>query len=109
KPHGRGVYGINEVIKRTENGAVDRIVVSEGCQLHVYELLNTQTEEKKTVFSTTKPSEPGFSIMGDEDAFDFLEKLAENYGSTVITVSTDTREGQQFAELGGIGAFLRYV
>ena len=109
KPHGRGVYGINEVIKRTENGAVDRIVVSEGCQLHVYELLNTQTEEKKTIFSTTKPSEPGFSIMGDEDAFDFLEKLAENYGSTVVTVSTDTREGQQFAELGGIGAFLRYV
>lgn len=37
-----------------------------------------------------------------------LSKLAENIGSTVELISTDTEEGQQFWNLGGIGAILRF-
>ncbi len=109
KPHGRAVYGINDVIKRTENGAVDRIIVSEGCVTKAYEFINSQTEEKVVEFSSIKPTKPGFDLLGEEDMLDYLEKVAENYGSTVVPISTDTREGQQFLELGGVGAFLRYV
>lgn len=38
---------------------------------------------------------------------DFL-KLAENIGSKVELVSIETEEGQQFNNLGGIGAILRF-
>ncbi|MBU0958376.1 MAG: hypothetical protein KKB31_00380 [Nanoarchaeota archaeon] len=37
-----------------------------------------------------------------------LTKIAENTGSTIEIVSTDTEEGKQFLNLGGIGAILRF-
>ncbi|KHO48283.1 MAG: peptide chain release factor subunit 1 [archaeon GW2011_AR5] len=108
KPHGRVSYGIEDVLKKTEAGAVDKIIVSEASPLKAYELLDPQTQEKKIVFSATKPNEPRFDLIGEKDIIDFLEELAENYGSKVAAVSADTREGQQFLELGGVGALLRY-
>jgi peptide chain release factor subunit 1 len=38
-----------------------------------------------------------------------LIKMAENIGSKVEIVSTETEEGDQFKNLGGIGAILRFV
>jgi stalled ribosome rescue protein Dom34 len=43
------------------------------------------------------------------DIFEYFEEAVENYGSKLIVVSSDTREGDQFRQLGGIGAMLRYV
>src|SRR3989338_5459576 len=106
KPHGRVVYGAEKVVKTTETGAVDRIIVSETSTLRAYELL--RGDEKKIIFSDKKPSEPGWDLMGEKDLIDFFEELAESYGSRVIPVSADTREGKQFLELGGVGALLRY-
>jgi len=37
-----------------------------------------------------------------------LEKKAENTGATLEVVSTDTTEGEQFFNMGGIGAVLRF-
>jgi stalled ribosome rescue protein Dom34 len=37
-----------------------------------------------------------------------LKKLAENIGSNVEVISTETTEGEQFENLGGIGALLRF-
>ncbi len=37
-----------------------------------------------------------------------LKKLANNIGSAVEVISTETEEGQQFKNLGGIGAILRF-
>jgi len=37
-----------------------------------------------------------------------LKALAENIGAVVEIISTDTEEGQQFYNLGGIGAILRF-
>jgi peptide chain release factor subunit 1 len=37
-----------------------------------------------------------------------LSKIAENIGASVEIISTDTEEGQQFWNLGGIGAILRF-
>src|SRR3989338_5253604 len=108
KHHGRVSYGIDDVLKKTEAGAVDRIIVSEASPLKAYELLDPPTQEKKIVFSATKPNEPRLDLIGEKDIVDFLEELAENYGSKVVAVSADTREGQQFLELGGGGALLRY-
>ena len=108
KPHGRVSYGIHEVVKSTEAGAVDRIIVSEATSMRAFDLINPQTQEKKVIFASVKPNESGWDLMGEKDLPDFLEELADNYGSKVIVVSNDTREGQQFLELGGVGALLRY-
>lgn len=37
-----------------------------------------------------------------------LKKMAESIGSTIEIVSTDTEEGEQFNNIGGIGAILRF-
>ena len=43
-----------------------------------------------------------------KDAIEYFEEKVENYGTKLVIVSDETREGVQFRELGGIGAFLRY-
>jgi peptide chain release factor subunit 1 len=106
--NGKAVYGINDVKRVIEAGAAEKVIVSEGSPLRVYEFINPNTGEKKEIYSTTKPSQPGWDLMGEKDIFDYLEDLALNYGTSIAAVSTDTREGTQFLELGGVGAFLRY-
>ncbi len=44
----------------------------------------------------------------DKEIAKSLKKVAENIGSNIEIISTDTEEGQQFYNLGGIGAILRF-
>ncbi len=37
-----------------------------------------------------------------------LKDIAKNTGSVVEVISTDTDEGKQFFNLGGVGAILRF-
>jgi len=80
KPAGMVVYGLNETLKTLNTGAVDTIIVSEKAE---------------------------FKIEGKEP-IDALEELVKNYRTKLAIVSADTREGEQFLALGGIGGFLRY-
>ena len=47
-------------------------------------------------------------VLGERDMLEAFEERVKNFGSRLETVSSDTREGQQFLYLGGIGAILRY-
>jgi peptide chain release factor subunit 1 len=80
KPHGLAVYGLEKVRELLERGSIGTVVITED--------LPVQIEGR--------------------DAFEWFEEAVENYGSKLIVVSSDTREGRQFRELSGIGAFLRY-
>lgn len=90
------------------------------------------TKEKKILnnFFETLGEKPGFAIYKEDeirkaleygaidtliisDAFDRtlsreLKKIAEDIGSNIEMVSTETTEGDQFFKLSGIGALLRY-
>ena len=44
----------------------------------------------------------------EQELSDILSKQAKGLGSKVEMISSDSREGAQFKELGGIGAILRY-
>ena len=44
----------------------------------------------------------------EDKAEEFMDKVEEAGGNTFM-ISTETREGQQFAGIGGIGAILRYA
>jgi len=81
KPHGLAIYGLDKTIEMLERGSVDYVIITEDLNLRI----------------------------GDKDAYEYFEEQVENYGSKLIVVSADTREGQQFKELGGIGGMLRYV
>jgi peptide chain release factor subunit 1 len=68
-------YGLDEVKKNLEIGAVDVLLLSEEL---------------------------------DEKLIEELEKKAEELGSTVNIISTETREGVQLKDIGKIAAILRY-
>ncbi|MBI4153723.1 peptide chain release factor 1 [Candidatus Woesearchaeota archaeon] len=80
KPHGLAVYGADKVREFLERGTIDTVVITEDLPLQIE----------------------------GRDAFEWFEEAVENYGSKLSVVSSDTREGQQFRALGGIGAFMRY-
>ncbi len=44
----------------------------------------------------------------DDKTIEFFEEEIKNYSSEITIISTDTVEGKQFYQIGGIGAFLRY-
>ncbi|HDQ59829.1 MAG TPA: peptide chain release factor 1 [Candidatus Woesearchaeota archaeon] len=44
----------------------------------------------------------------DEAKIDEFAEIANNFGTRVILISTETQEGVQMKELGGFGAILRY-
>lgn len=43
-----------------------------------------------------------------ENKSEELEEIANKFGSTIKLISTETREGVQLKEMGGVGAILRY-
>ena len=48
------------------------------------------------------------SETGDEKVMDEMDKEGQKYGTTTEVISTETREGVQLKEMGGIAAILRY-
>lgn len=112
KPHGLVTYGLQDVIKAVESGAVDTVIASEGMEAKEVEYECGCGTSKKLVTKEEKSvCERCNQVMrklGEKDILEVLEELVKNYGTKLEIVSADTREGQQFLELGGIGAILRY-
>ncbi|RLI96740.1 MAG: peptide chain release factor 1 [Candidatus Aenigmatarchaeota archaeon] len=108
------VYGLRETIKALKAGAVDTVLLSEDLDYIEVELECACGTTKKII----KPEEKGKlvcekcnqqqNILGERDIIDYFEDEVKNYGSKLEIISSDTREGKQFFELGGIGAILRY-
>lgn len=80
RPNGLVTYGLSEVKKAMEMGAVDTVILSDETDIKV----------------------------DDKDVVEYFEEEVKNFGSELVVVSSDTREGSQFLQLGGIGAILRY-
>ncbi|MBI2970996.1 MAG: peptide chain release factor 1 [Candidatus Aenigmarchaeota archaeon] len=107
KPHGLALYKLDDVLKALEMGAVEQIIVNENNPLKVREYL--VNDEKKEVFwDPRKPEKVEGMLIGEKDLVEYLEERAADYGTSVVVVTSDTREGVQFEHLGGLGAILRY-
>ena len=48
------------------------------------------------------------SLQEKKELSEILTQKAIEFGAKVELISTDTREGKQFKEIGGVGALLRY-
>ncbi len=75
KNPGKVAYGLKEVKKALEIGAVETLLLSDSLE---------------------------------DDVTEQLEDIAENMGTGIEMISTETKEGNQLKDLGGIAAILRY-
>jgi len=75
KNPGKVAYGLKEVKKALEIGAVETLLLSDSLE---------------------------------DDVMEQLEDIAENMGTGIEMISTETKEGAQLKDLGGIAAILRY-
>lgn len=114
KPHGLVVYGLNEVMKALEAGAVDVVIVSENlptvyasyqCACGISDKFVSETQKNKQICSDCNQQK---KLTEEREIIEELEERVKNYGSRLEVVSNDTREGMQFEEFAGIGAMLRY-
>jgi peptide chain release factor subunit 1 len=111
RPSTLAVYGINETIHALTIGALEMLILSEAAE---YKEIEYECGcGKKKVFALNKPAtckeccQPT-RLISQRDAEEVIEELSQNFGTKFQLVSADTREGQQFLALGGIGGFLRY-
>ncbi|MEM5772920.1 MAG: peptide chain release factor aRF-1 [Candidatus Aenigmatarchaeota archaeon] len=115
KNNGNVVYGFEETKKALEAGAVDLLLISEEFNwLHVkFKCVCGFAEEKdlpRFLVEKQKCPNCGQKLIEEEsrELLDELVEKASSLGTRVEYISTETSEGIQFKELGGIGAFLRY-
>jgi peptide chain release factor subunit 1 len=113
KDTGLSVYGIRSVLKSLESGAVEKIMVSEGFDWKEFELICASGHSEKRFGK--EDSEfvcpvcgQKMQVIGEQDGIDAVEQIAEKYKTEVEIISTETKEGEQLYQLGGIGAILRW-
>jgi peptide chain release factor subunit 1 len=112
KPHGLVAYGLKEVIDALESGAVDTVIISEDTTSKEIELECQCGTKKEFVTKEVKEicerCNQVMQKLGERDIIEAFEEKVKQYSSKLEVVSSETREGRQFFELGGIGAILRY-
>ena len=116
--HGLSSYGEKQVRNALQMGAVDTLLLSEDlkskrltidCQACGFHAEVTQKEGQKVNDLTCPQCGEKMKITKEEDTIEELAQIAEDLGSTVEIISTETEEGMQlFRAFGGIAAILRY-
>jgi peptide chain release factor subunit 1 len=112
---GNVVYGYNETVRALEAGAVETFLISEGFDwVHVKLKCECENEVEKDLSKRIVESQvcskckKKMKVEEMKELVDVVTDKAKNLGTAVEFISVNTREGMQFKELGGIGAFLRY-
>lgn len=111
-----GSFGLQELVDKSvdilekEGFAEEKIIVKEflkglknGSDLIEYGEDNVLKSIQKGAVEKVLISE---SISNDK--IDEFQELSKEFGTKVVLISKDTREGQQLEQIGGFGAFLRF-
>lgn len=120
---GLGIYGLIDIIKALQNGAVDLVIVTDdvsivritsrckkcGYSSEKFIDKNKVFAGKQELISTPCPSCQGLDYeTSEQDIVDYLEELTTMTGSRIEIISGRSEEGMQIASLGKIGAILRF-
>ncbi|MFQ6051091.1 MAG: peptide chain release factor aRF-1 [Candidatus Hydrothermarchaeota archaeon] len=115
KEEGLAVYGLEDVKKYLEMGAVDTLILSEGLRMKkvLYECPSCGGRLEKIISNTKEELKCECNsipeIKDEIDVVEELTRISEEVGTKVYFVSTDTEEGSQIANaFKGIAAILRY-
>lgn len=109
-------YGLEELVQRSQDLFKEAAVAKEKELLQKF-LTEMQKDSGLVRYgkeSVKKALEAGaveiilISEGVEEETLEEFENLAENHGAKIEVISRDTREGEQFFQLGGIGAILRW-
>jgi len=111
-----GTDGFEEVLQKSEDLIKEEELYNEKKELQeFFEKLAKQPNKTSygyaqvlTIIETGAVEKIFITENNEEEKIEKIKEKSENYGTQVIIVSTETREGQTLKELGGIGAILRY-
>lgn len=116
--NGLASYGESEVRRNLAMGAVEILLLSENLKKirMIYHCPSCQNKTEKTVKREAEPGELTCPSCGEKmkteegrDLIDDFVDMAEEVGSEVEIISTETEEGMQLLKaFGGIAAILRY-
>lgn len=114
KESGLAVYGWTKTNAALQAGMLQKLIISEDFDWIRAKLKCGSCGSEDT--RDFKPTEKQFCsnckmemrTVNTEDLIDVAVDAAEQYGTAFHIVSSSTREGAQFKELGGIGGILRY-
>ena len=113
---GLAIYGIREVAEALKQGNVDILLMSEKfdwvkATLECEKCGHKEEKilEKHRIREERCPECGGkVNATAEKDLGDEMLKTAEQMGTEVVMVSAQTQKGVQLAELGSIGAILRF-
>ncbi len=119
KEPGRVAYGINEVERALEAGAVEKVLVLEDIPVKKVKIRCAQCgyEEQRIVRKDREASLAGWqcpncgSTVYEIEEVDIIEHLGEmgkQSGAEIYVISSGTEWGMQLKALGGVAAVLRY-
>lgn len=125
KDHGLATYGIEQVSKALQYGAVDTLIISEklssvklklecsNCDYEEYrtvsenEIQNVEDDVQEEICPECNSST--FSVVKSVSVIEDLGEIAESTGTDVEIISSDTEEGEMlYSTFGGVVAILRF-
>jgi peptide chain release factor subunit 1 len=122
---GMATYGLEEIQRALNHGAVDVLLLSEKLDIHTIKIgcSNCEYSDTKNVSerliekltseiddtSCPKCSSNSFNILANDSIIESLGALAESTGARIEILSTETEDGEMlYGTFGGIAAILRY-
>ncbi len=108
--------GLKELVQKSQKILSDQEIIHEKKILEKFfktlgekpELATLKEKNTKTALEYGAVDTLILSKVIDKKLIKELKKMAENTSSNIEIVSIDTEEGEQFENLGGIGAILRF-
>jgi peptide chain release factor subunit 1 len=112
-----GEFGLHELVDKSQDLLAKEAIIEEKNLLNRFFTLLAKEPEKTTYgrLQTKKALEYGavdlllLSEELDDKTIDEFMEIAEKFNTKVEIISTDTREGIQLKELGGIASILRFA
>lgn len=113
KDDGLSIYGLEEVKNAMNYGAIKTLLLSEEFSWTRAKLIcecGYKIEKDINPERVEKCPDCGKELKIDQETnlIEILSEQTKNLGAEVQVISVDSREGEQFKEIGGIGAILRY-
>ena len=108
------VYGIQNVLKYLEAGALEKLLISEDFDFGKIKLKCNNCGKEKEVEGYLSRINKKCECNSEMDVKNFenydekIIEIAKNFGTEVIFISSQTLEGKQFYNLGGIGGIARF-
>jgi len=111
--NGLATYGFKEVLKSITSARAKKITISDNFKEKFVKIKCNKCDKISDVYLNNLKciycNSNDVEIIEDIDPIEFFSEQAKKIKASIIVVSNETSEGEQFLKgFGGLGAFLRY-